>query len=530
MLKNKIKSFIQLSILSFILAHEAFPQANPTPDFWQCPNRIGGNWVFGQAPSACDVDPFADARVLIARYPNLVYIDAADGSVERRRFMQEIHAVLRDAAEYYIKRRKPSVDATEIESWKRAILAVAHQESFFTHYRNASDGRLKFMRGDFGHGHGLMQVDDRWHFVAVSEGKAVQLVSNIIYSLEEYYAGWERAPRSGCLDSPTNYRDRARAAYGAYNGGPSKICRWTNPNDVWARNDINFLEKWNQRAWVSFVADPNKKSSVNVSCLAEGGIDCAAPNPSPAPTPQLSEDLIYKRANGQFCLLDRGRLSCIEKASEVACLIDSNRKVRAIADLPREFETNTPFDLVNRHIACASKIAGLQSVGSGVELKKDIWFRSEPGGEQIRIAPRGTIAQTLDFQFLFQVNNAQEEARYYRLELDGRTGYIFAGNASDFATWVTPSPRALSAAELRGIAMPGRNLVTRKGQINLRNAIGGNIITQVPSGTRLRVEARELRGTENFIYYLVTYRGSRGWIYGGRILPERDNNDWISPE
>jgi hypothetical protein len=58
------------------------------------------------------------------------------------------------------------------------------------------------------------------------------------------YDGWERAASASCVGKATNYLARTRAMYSVYNGGATKVCRWTNPNDKWAKNDKNYLDKF----------------------------------------------------------------------------------------------------------------------------------------------------------------------------------------------------------------------------------------------------------------------------------------------
>ena len=264
--------------LALLLGSQLFAPAqayNATPDYWQCDNRVNGTWTFGHAPYGCDARRFGDDNFVYTNLGPAVFNDNLSASGERARYMSDLYPILREVADYYIWLRKPNVDSAEFQAWRRAVFAIAHQESYWSHYRKATDNRLKLMRGDYGHGHGIMQVDDRWHYVAVTGGKGWKLTDNIIYSLEEYYRAWQNAPTSGCLSSASNWRNRARAAYSAYNGGPSKICRWTNPNDTWARNDIGYAAKYDNQDWLGYVADTTAAPKVDVSCLIQGGSLCA---------------------------------------------------------------------------------------------------------------------------------------------------------------------------------------------------------------------------------------------------------------
>src|SRR5690606_23104670 len=141
------------------------------------------------------------------------------------RYMREMHAIIRDAAIYYLKKRKPNVSNQELDAWVTAILTITAQESYTSHYRKATNGKLKMMRGDVGHGHGLMQVDDRAHFNAIKQGLGWNLMTHMAYALDIYYSAWQKAPSKSCVGRETNYEARTRAAWSAYNGGSGSICR-----------------------------------------------------------------------------------------------------------------------------------------------------------------------------------------------------------------------------------------------------------------------------------------------------------------
>ncbi len=111
------------------------------------------------------------------------------------------------------------------------------------------------MRGDSGHGHGMMQIDDRWHFARINEGKGWQIFENLLYAMEIFYAEWQNAAQASCIADPENWQERSRAAYSAYNGGPSQICRWYQ-SPAW--QDEGFLEKYEARSWLNYIAYNNR--------------------------------------------------------------------------------------------------------------------------------------------------------------------------------------------------------------------------------------------------------------------------------
>jgi hypothetical protein len=115
------------------------------------------------------------------------------------------------------------------------------------------------------------------------------LVYNMMFGLDIYYDGWVRSAKAACVASTTDYKSRARAAWAAYNGGPGAICRWKQST----AGDQQYLAKYNQRAWLSYVADPQAPVSLDVKCLVEGQRPCALPGKrglasieTPVPPPQ----------------------------------------------------------------------------------------------------------------------------------------------------------------------------------------------------------------------------------------------------
>jgi hypothetical protein len=242
-----------------------------------CLNKTGGTWDFGESPDACDVSDQEATAYVASQYAAVIFDDASAKSGGRPRYMSEMYPVLREMGTYYIKRRNPSVSAAELDGWLHALFTLAHQESFWTHYRSGTDKVLRFMRGDSLHGYGLMQVDDRSHSKAINQGQGVDLADNLLLGLDIFYANWVRSATASCVSSPSDYHSRARAAWAAYNGGQGSICRWTNSNSQWAANDKGFEAKFSGQRWLPYVSNPNASSPLDVRCLAEGSRPCAAP-------------------------------------------------------------------------------------------------------------------------------------------------------------------------------------------------------------------------------------------------------------
>ncbi len=240
-----------------------------------CNHAVKGTWSFGQAPKGCELNYTAAEQTTL--YEGLIFVADQDG--EQERYMELMYAFLRDASDYYLDQRK-NATAEEKEYWRRSIFALAHQESYWSHFRLAIGkgqevASVKFMRGDRGYGHGILQIDERWHpNISLSE-KGEDLVGNLMYGLDVFYQAWERAEGAKCVKEG-NLEQRARSAYSIYNGGPDEKCRWTDPADEWARNDKGYYKKLKNQEWLQFVADTEKESPVDVACVVEGGEDCGA--------------------------------------------------------------------------------------------------------------------------------------------------------------------------------------------------------------------------------------------------------------
>ena len=492
---------------------------NATEDYWQCLNRVGGEWNFGRVPYACDISPFGSESYVTSNYAPVVFDDfASDRNTERDRYMQELYAFIRDAADYYLLTRKPDASSEERSAWQYAVYAVAHQETFWSHYRHATDGNIKMMRGDYGHGHGLMQIDDRWHFTAISEeGKGFKLIENMIYALDIYYAAWEDAPNQSCLDSPTNWRNRSRSAYSAYNGGSSKICRWTNPNDTWAQNDEGFEQKYDNHSWDWYITDTAHTSSINVSCLAEGGNNCYQPDFSAWDGRLLNID------SGDACIYSGNQLHCLDDDRNATCLTN-------IADFDLTQITNlTAGDIAgitktdyNQHEICSELVSSLHPVGSFIHILQDIELLGSPGGGKINDIPAHYILQVLDFQ----VEDKQNHKRYYMVTFDGQTGYIEAGNNSDASTW-TETTTEIPDDLIIPVAGHTIRIVPQSG-INLRQTPGGTLITAIPNGIEVLAQSYIVRDSDNKIYYEIDYAGQSGYIYGGHIIDPPTIENWVT--
>ncbi|TCS35736.1 hypothetical protein EDC30_10935 [Paucimonas lemoignei] len=511
-------AFAAIAFIAALLPFESHAAANPTPDYWKCVNRVSGSWTFGRAPYACDANSFGDDKFITTNMKALVFNDKSEVNGERARYMSDMYPAMRDIALYYLNSRKPSASAEEKNAWLRAMLALAHQESYWSHYRSATDGRLKMMRGDSGHGHGIMQVDDRWHFVAVKAGKGWNLVENMLYGMEEFYGNWQRAASASCVRYATDWRSRSRAAYSAYNGGAGKICRWTNPKDAWARNDQGYAEKYDGLAWNAYVQNHSAPARIDASCLIEGGEVC----PPGGATQQWVGKLMVL-PGGVACALDNSKtMHCMAERRDAACLgnyasFDENAVVSVALNAVDKLK-RVDHD---RHACAASYSPPVNRVGNYVKAGKDIYIRATPAGSIVTVLSTGAKVQVLDFE----VRGKSSQDRYYRVTYNGKTGYFYAGDKADYSSWAA-SIAAPAGSHLIPITGDRISIQAPSG-INLRATPGGNLLTRVPRLTVLTIAGWETRNGSNDVYYRVSYGGHTGYIYAGQLLPNSTQKDWV---
>ncbi len=514
---STILSFLLLVMINYPSVTTA---QNATPNYWRCEKAVSGDWVFGRAPKACNASSFIDLNYLDKTYPGMSFSDLVDNKLETSRYMPNLYAVIRDVAKYYITKRRPTVSNEELEEWVHAVLAIAHQESYWSHFRRATDQEIKLMRGDYGHGHGIMQVDDRWHFVAVNNGSASGLVSNMIYSLEEYFSAWETAPKKSCVGSPTNYKARARSAYSAYNGGIAKICRWTNPSDKWARNDVGYLSKYTQKQWENYLNNASIPAPINVACIADTNENCELPGPIPTEDSSTEESLprsgiFYQTSDGHYCTFSENRFHCLSGQKNLVCLEELVEKSLEIKSypMPPEFLNKYDFAKYDIHNLCLNKISNLYSVGSPIRINKNINLRATSAGEIIATATAGATVQVLDYI----IKNYKIQDRYYYIKYNNLTGYIYAGKTGDTSSWTTKfegQPKNKIISTIR------ESLTTSNDETKVYREIDGEILDTLPPNRDFIVEEVVAYGPNNNLYFRTNIDGEKGYLYAGTIFPK----------
>ncbi|MFN3453644.1 MAG: hypothetical protein ACK41T_01700 [Pseudobdellovibrio sp.] len=518
--QNK-KAILVKTLTAISLLVSTFPatlQAASTPDYYKCVNREGGEWNYGRAPQVCAASSFGEDKYILSNLTPIIFQDSSTLSrtEERKRYLTETYALLKELSEIYFNKRKASATATEKASWTEAVLATAAHESYWSHYRKTTDGVLKMMRGDYGHGHGLMQIDDRAHFPAVSNGTAWNIITHATYAMDILYTAWQKADTLSCVKSAGNYwQARTRAAWAQYNGGGAKGCRWTNPNDSWAANDKNFYNILTQRKWVGSVNDMAHKTRIPASCLLENKENCSSTSQPDSNT--LIENQLYS-LDTKSCVLNGTTLSCVTDQRDRMC--EKADEVKITPDIAKKYQQKD----LDRHVICKNLDSKLVTVGQAIYLKKNINIRNTPGGGTLGVASTGKAYTVRDFE----VRELSGD-RYYKIIHNNIEGFIFAGDlttASDWGVEITSSKAsATTLARVNDTVQ-----VTNSVGINQRTVVGSTdastLLQNIPKGTKLVVEGVAVFGDINKIYYLVTYKNKKGYIYAGALLPDDTLETW----
>ena len=517
---NPYLGFLAGALLLVSVAAQAAPWN--TPDYYLCENRVGGEWNYGRVPSGCDLDPWGDPRFTYENFGPLVFNDGQDRASERARYMDEMHSVIRESALYYLSQRKDPAEG-EAESWVHAMLAVAQQETFWSHYREAvEDARLKMIRGDSGHGHGMMQVDDRWHFDALENGAGWQIFANLGYAMDIYYTAWQDAATEACVPDG-DWVARARSAYSMYNGGPSKGCRWTDSSDVWYRNDEAYIEKYNNQSWLNLMSNPEYVTALDVVCFVEAAEGCSGIQAIDPDDSVNWEGRVVRLESGESCLYDGSVLDCVEQMEDFICVALQNDVIAISSIYPSAAATDgINRSVQDRHQCWDTALGELRKVGQTIQTVQGINLRETPGGTDTGADTEvGQFYQVLDMVVRDQV----ELHRYYRVRVGDVEGYIYGGDASDKDEWALAAEHANLGDVI--VPQPGDTLrVLNSDGIKIEDAPGGAEVGKVEAATEHLVDEVLVQGVENHIYYKISDTGITGYLYGGQLLGGNTQADW----
>ncbi len=502
----------------FLAIIGTWAMALSTPDFWKCTGKVGGSWLPAQNPNACNVSDFGDPKSVQSNYTSVIYSDAKSSASQLPAYMNNMNADIRDAATYYYQIRNVGSTGMVLNDWLQLVMATAFQESMWSHYRLGNDKLVKMMRGDSGHGHGMMQIDDRdsGHYNALLKNSAGwELSQNIVNGLDELFNDVKLAKKSKCA---TNSQNLARAAYSDYNGGPGNECRWQNANSSWARNDVNFLNNYKSKLWNNYVTNTKAISTSNMSCLMEKTASCSAqPVRTTASITVTSAPHLYDTSDGSICALVGQSLNCV-KTKDVLCLKQSLDLSGDAVSLPQQLQA-LPRKNLDRHTLCQTIFKSMASVSEFVKTDRDIFVRSAPQGAELTTVQKNSLNQVLDFQI------EDNGDLYYGVQVNNRFGYFYAGNVLQNVYWATEQLDSMN--DQRVIATHGHQVqITLKSGLNVYNKIGGSIVSNLKLNDKVVVDTVEINSDNNEVYYQVITSKGPGYIFSGHILPTMNLKQW----
>lgn len=508
---------IKYSVAILLLFGLRIPQARSDTPPLLCQNKIAGVWDFGQAPYGCDIGQFIQPQFVEKNFSPLIYNHQGSPD-EPLRYGEAMYVTLKTLAAYYLQQREPNVNPATLANWVRLILTTAHQESYWSHFRRI-DNRITLVRGDSGHGHGLMQLDDRWHYLALLDGVGSNLTKNLVYAMDLLYLSWHKSISAPCILNASDWEARARSTYSAYNGGPAQICRWTHEDSIWRQNDQAFKEKWDTQEWLPF-AQNSVLLEIDAACFIEQGYDCA-PVRRLQPGVGLTTKQLYQLETGHYCVFTNDRLHCVEQVTDALCLrnLTPYSFVKEIK-LTNKDLGQTQITYLNRHTFCQKYIIALHPVGQTIRVNKSINIRQEPGGVILGVAKASTVFQVLDFSLTL----ASGQKRYYKIRQQSIEGYIYGGSENDYASWTIATDQ--SPAQ-QFIFSPGQTIkIAAPNGINLRQTPAGTHVTLVPHDYQTQIIERVIQNVTNRIYYEILFQGEQGYIYGGQIQPQYTLTYW----
>lgn len=496
-----------------------------------CPSVDIGDWKFGQAPNACAAEAFGNVTRMKALYNELVFDRRQGDSPEAiRNYVSSMYSVIKQVAETEIRRRVPGVTEVETASFVRAVMAAALQETYWSHYRISVDGKTKFMVGDHGVSHGMMQVNQRY-FASREEDRSFDLVEHVGFATDLLLENWIRAAQVWCVKSDPKlsqekrYERMARESYSIYNGGPAASCRWARRGAAWGKNDVGYFDKLSSQIWLNWVKDPLQKSPLNYECLRAGKDLCA-----------IESQQISNYLNGEVLLTKDGQ-ACVFEDNQTLVCASSERMLLCQKTLSAEAPSRIAIDIndsklssfrrriiTDRNADCEQRFPGVAHLGDFVHIRKQTAARwSSTGAIAIQLPP-GTIAQILDIERSLFANEF-----FYKIKIrSGREVWV-SSQSENLQTLQTLS------GDLAKVGQP---------PIDLRIPIVGSTVTTAlargahllvspdsnasVAGTLLPRESlvvreRKILGESNQIWL----RSDRGWIFAGQTHPSLTVDNWI---
>jgi len=502
-----------------------------------CPGKDSGDWKWGEAPSACDAARFGEVSRIKFIYSDFA-LDRTRGEdpEHRKDYVTNLHALLRELSTEYIKAKNPGVSKAEADAFALAIEAVAHQETYWSHYRVGKDGRYKMMVGDQNVSHGIMQINMNYH-ASKDDDRSFDLVGNIGFGVELFHRKWESASTARCTQRAKKqsddqyYQNLTRATYSAYNGGSDAVCRWTNPKHAWAKNDKNFFGKLKGQAWSEWVRVEDQKIRIDVGCIRSGDEICAVAQP------RTTESLVDRPLvldDGMSCVLTKGQLECARDYRIAKCLVAQSPDLN-VAGAIKLKATDPELLKLKRHVhtdrmaLCGKAHPNSALIGDVVKLNENLGIRMKvEGGVTIATAKKGQMFQVIDVELPFDsLGN-----RLYKVILTPTSsGWISAGPNSTGEKSVAVFSRA-TAQPPKGLKLW---LPTVGSQLEIAKADGVKLLVSpdgeskitLAKGEKAVVDEVKILGAANEIWLRVKTASDVGYIYSGATYPNMTIDQWV---
>jgi hypothetical protein len=513
------------------------------PFIRDCQGKDPGVWEWGEAADGCDANRYGSVSRLKYIFSEFIFDRSSAGNVEMRKdYVTNVNALLRDLSTKYIRERRPDVQEDEVIAFVDAIHAVAHQETFWSHYRISAKGEYKLATGDRNISHGMMQINQRYH-ASREQDRSFDIVGNVGFGIEHYYTGWDAALKAKCVMRAKNqtraqtFENVTRAAYSAYNGGPGAICRWTNPGHPWAKNDKNYFMKLNGRGWKEFVRDENHKLNVDLDCVRSGDDFCAVAK-------ERRNDFITSRPlvmeDGSTCVTTDGRrLHCAQDVRVFTCLAGLSDEVSTATPLKikvtdRDITTLPRLVVENRLDLCRTSFPEIASIGDVVTTHVAIALKSEIGGRTIGFTKKNQSFQVLDVE----VRLDQQHERHYRILLSNKVeGWISGGTRATAektasVTFLSFSPPPNGVTQV--LPAKGRQVQISKKDGTTLLAFSGTdgshaeALEKLVKGAVVEVEDVQVSAAANEIWLKVKTSKQTGFIYAGRTFPSSTVDQWVT--
>lgn len=438
-------------VISFVSVSSAQAEGKSADKSFVCNNPdVRGGW--GALKLGCDADQFGDVERIQSIYPMLVFDRRNPDPAHLAEYLTNMNAIIRKVAHDYYLQRIPDAKPKTLEAFMRATVAMGAHESMMSHYRISADGNYKLMTGDHLVSHGVMQVNQNYHSNKDYD-TSFDLVGNVVGGLDEYFLAWNNALKQQCFwqsngakpSLETMLENRARSAYSAYNGGPSRLCRYTNTTSRFKEHDEDFRKNYHDQPVLKFITDQNRPSPVNTACILNGDDLCAMAKPARDHYVK-SRPLVFP--DGKTCLTSDGTTyTCATDMRVFSCLAKIDPKVldHDPVKLPK-IPSNAKVRIVqDREPLCMKAVKGLIKVGSTIVLNKEILVRKEIGGSPIGNTHLGRVYQVVDYDLRL----GGKTERFYKIVMHGdEQGWIYGGSDEDFADWLSiATPEQIEAAK-----------------------------------------------------------------------------------